>query len=91
MPPNPLSRLAGVCGSAHIWILLVNLLSVGATGGILWGSLTVKIDDLRRDIERERGAQLAWNAENQRQFDVLRERENTLHQQIFELLKEMRR
>lgn len=90
MPSNPLGKLAGICGSTHFWLLLVNLIVVGASGGILWGSLTVKVDDLRHDIERERGQQLQWNSDERRQDDLHRDRMNQIQLQLFDLLKELR-
>ncbi len=90
MPTNLLPKLAGLCGSTHVWILLVNLIIVGITCGVLWGTLTDKVDNLREMMFRERGQQLNWNAEERRQDDIHRERVNAVQSQLFELLVKMK-
>ncbi len=90
MPSNPFPKLVGLCGSTHVWILLVNVIIVGVTGGVLWGTLTDRVDNLRELIVRERDQQLNWNAEERRQDDIHRERVNAVQAQIFELLVKMK-
>ncbi len=88
--PNPLGKLAGFCGPMHLWILFANLIMVGVSAGILWGSLSAKVDNLRTDIVRERDQQLQWNSEERRQDDLHRERMNQIQLQLFDLLKEIK-
>ncbi len=85
-PRGVLASIKAVCGSAHLWVIFINLITAAAIAGLFWGSMTKEMEFLKREVESNREIQNQWNVAEQRIDENHRDRMSQIQDQMFRVL-----
>ncbi len=78
--------IKGVCGNSHVIVLVISVMTTMVSLGVVWGSLSTKVDALEHTVAQLGNLQEAWNLEEHRTDDAHRERINQIETRIFEFV-----